>query len=42
MTGNMNNIQIEFNDDTEIAILSYFATPTIDSVSVLKKYSKFY
>ena len=39
MTNNMFKVQEEFKNDSEIAILSHSVTPSIDSVSVLKKYA---
>jgi protein SCO1/2 len=40
MTKNMFKIQEEFKNDSEVLFLSHSVTPTIDSVSVLKKYAK--
>ncbi|TMM53711.1 SCO family protein [Maribacter algarum] len=40
MTGNMLKLQKEFQNDDEILFLSHSVTPSIDSVSVLKKYAK--
>lgn len=40
MTGNMSKLQEEFKDDSEILLLSHSVTPSIDSVSVLKKYAE--
>ena len=39
MTGNMQKIQEEFIDDSNILLLSHSVTPSIDSVSVLKTYA---
>ncbi len=39
MTDHMYQIQEKFKDDSEILFLSHSVTPTIDSISVLKKYA---
>lgn len=39
MTNNMAKIQQMFSDKTEVKLLSISVTPTIDSVSVLRKYA---
>lgn len=40
MTGNMLKLQEEFKNDNEVLFLSHSVTPSIDSVSVLKKYAE--
>lgn len=40
MTTNMNAIQKEFLNDSEILLLSHSVTPIMDSVSVLKSYAE--
>ncbi|MGB5819912.1 MAG: SCO family protein [Saonia sp.] len=40
MTGNMQKLQEEFLEDSEILLLSHSVTPSIDSVSVLKTYAE--
>lgn len=40
MTGNMLKLQEEFKKDEDILLLSHSVTPSIDSVSVLKKYAE--
>ncbi|MDO5970688.1 SCO family protein [Flavivirga aquimarina] len=40
MTNNMVSLQEEFKEDADILFLSHSVTPTIDSVSVLKKYAE--
>lgn len=39
MTDNMKTLQEKFADDSEVILLSHSVLPTIDSVSVLKKYA---
>lgn len=39
MTGNMSKLQEEFKEDADVLLLSHSVTPSIDSVSVLKKYA---
>ena len=40
MTASMSKVQEEFKGDDEILLLSHSVTPSIDSVSVLKKYAE--
>ena len=40
MTGNMLKLQEEFIEDSEVLLLSHSVTPSIDSVSVLKRYAE--
>ena len=40
MTGNMVKVQEAFKDNEAVLLLSHSVTPTLDSVSVLKKYAK--
>lgn len=40
MTNNMTKVQEAFLDNDEVAILSHSVTPSIDSVSVLKRYAE--
>lgn len=40
MTGNMVKVQEAFKNDPEVLLLSHSVTPSIDSVSILKKYAE--
>nr|WP_222942393.1 SCO family protein [Arenibacter arenosicollis] len=40
MTGNMVKVQEAFKDDPEVLLLSHSATPSIDSVPILKNYAE--
>lgn len=40
MTGNMEKIQEEFVNDSDILLLSHSVMPTTDSIPILKEYAK--